>query len=115
QRKAESSQNPQTYLTGLALESDIDANRTLEEKGIRLDGDGAVTAFIGTKFDPNAKPRRVTADVCLDVGATRVIDSAGADVTPPDRQAVVGLEVEFVLVDDAMQISNSQTDADTEC
>ncbi|MCD2441483.1 hypothetical protein LQ757_04245 [Agromyces sp. SYSU K20354] len=37
----------------------------------------------------------VSAYVCLDIGDTRVVDSSGADVTPPDRILRAPLQVRF--------------------
>jgi len=47
--------------------------------------------------------------VCIDVSQVRVMDEAGTDVTPPDRQPVVPLEVEFVGdSSDSLLISRSE-------
>lgn len=114
QRNDESATDPQIYLTGLALESDVNANRVLNQNGIHIDGDGEVTSFNGGTANLGARPGRVTASICLDVSGTRVIDSEGLDVTPPDRLAVVALEVEFVM-SDKVRIAKSLDDTDTAC
>lgn len=111
QRQELSSEDPQEYLTGLALESDIDANRILEQNGIRIEGDGEVSSFRG-KFTGVGT---LTADICLDVSETRVIDANGLDVTPPGRPTAVALEVEFVTASKEVRISSSLENADAEC
>jgi hypothetical protein len=47
--------------------------------------------------------------VCLDAEATRVLDQAGADVTPPDRRAVTPLVVS-VEVDQSGSLSVSKSE-----
>ncbi|MGM7671921.1 hypothetical protein [Microbacterium sp. A93] len=115
QRENGSEANPQDYLTGLALESDIDANRTLEQNAIQIEGDGEVLSVRGNDVNLTSSPGQVSADVCLDVSSTRVLNSQGVDVTPKDRASVIALSVEFIVDGDTILIAASAENSVAEC
>ncbi|MFC9561036.1 hypothetical protein [Agromyces sp. NPDC056965] len=72
-----------------------DSLQRLQESGTRTQGD--------TLFDNAGLVEKVEADgvatvsvyLCLDVSGVRVIDAAGADVTPPERLNRAPIQVEF--------------------
>lgn len=108
----ESTPDPQDYLIGEALAGDIDGGRFLDEQGLRLAGAGAVASFLGTDVTATDGTTAISGVVCLDVAGIRLIDSAGADVTPPERTDIVAQLVTFIEVDGGLRISSeSATDA----
>lgn len=115
QRENESAQDPQEFLTGLALESDINSTRMFEENGVQIVGPGLVPSITGTNADLTGNPTQVTVQVCLDVSETQVVNSDGADVTPPDRENIFTLDVEFILVRGELLISNSIESGEDKC
>lgn len=99
----ESSPDPQDFLIGEALEADIDGLRLFDEQGIHLSG----TASVGEVAGISVTTATVLASVCIIATDVRVIDSAGADVTPAERPESSLLHVIFTEVDGDLFISKS--------
>ncbi|QOC25727.1 hypothetical protein IC744_05035 [Microbacterium hominis] len=95
--------DPTDFLTGQALTSSINAQRRFEEEGIRLVGITAVESVSRVSRTATA----TTIQVCLNNSGTKVLDTGGTDVTPPDRPTSGGLEV--VIVNANQQVSLSST------
>lgn len=95
------------FLVGAALESDIQSKRYLDENRLRLDGDSTIIEIKGTKSAISSSVGSVVIEVCLDVSASRVLDSAGNDVTPADRENRWVLSVTLVGARDQLLISDS--------
>lgn len=93
--RGESEPDPQEFLTSIALESDIDAQRSLREWGLRASGEAKILSFRGTETGGDEPTTTVEGIVCIDVSKFRVVDAGGIDVTPPDRGDVVAQRVEF--------------------
>lgn len=93
--RGDSEPDPQEFLTSLALESDIEAQRSLREWGLRASGEAKILSFRGTEASVGEPTAKVEGMVCIDVSEFRVVDSGGIDVTPPDRGDVVAQLVEF--------------------
>lgn len=112
-RGGDAEADPTFYLTGLALESDIDAAQYFDQRGLQLRGDGEIIFFHGESaaLDPGS----ITAEICLDVSATRVMTNEGVDETPVDRMPRVLLTVVFVWSDPELQIANSSLVEDEQC
>jgi hypothetical protein len=94
-------------LTGDVLESEKSGLRDAREKGQRTDGEELVAGFQVTDrgLDPRGA-QYMTAQVCLDVSGTRIIDSAGSDITP-DRATRQSLQVKAIRsVDGLWRISD---------
>lgn len=115
QREEGNPADPQDFLTGKALESDIEATRILEANDLDIQGNGEVASFHGTKVDMDTVPLQVSAGICLDVGATRLLDSHGSDVTPSNRTDLVPLDVDFILLEAGLTISASTESSTLEC
>lgn len=96
--------DPELFLTGSALEGERRSQLEFDQLGIRLDGDLRLASMTVSR----ASGVSLRSYVCLDVSNTRVLDEAGVDVTPKDREALLGLEVAFVRHGDATLISESQ-------
>lgn len=97
--------DPQTYLTGPALTSDLAGRRRFEELGVKLVGPSEVS-----QFDPRTATddfTRLTAIVCLDSTNARLVDEQGKDVTPADRDPTLALQIEFKVVAGAFLIRDS--------
>ena len=105
--------DPQVYLTGPALESDIESKQRFDELGVRLAGQSEVTRFEPQSVSDDLA--RVTAIICLDSTNARVVDEAGADVTPEDRDATLMLVIGFKLVNGSFLIRDSDIAENESC
>ncbi|MGN7947608.1 hypothetical protein ACTJKH_02565 [Microbacterium sp. 22215] len=115
-RRAESRDaDPQRYLTGVALESDLDAERYFEEHHLHILGEAMIDGFRGESANLSDSPIEVVARVCINVKNTRVVDDKGDDVTPADRPARLPLEVTFVGSKDTLLIADSVLIEGEEC
>ncbi|KDP92508.1 hypothetical protein W824_00690 [Clavibacter cf. michiganensis LMG 26808] len=87
-------------LTGNVLESEKSGLHDAREKGQRTDGEETVSGFQVTDrgLDPQGA-QYMTAQVCLDVSGTRIIDSTGKDVTP-ERVPRLSLQAKAIKSED---------------
>jgi hypothetical protein len=97
--------DPNSYLTGEALESSIRAQKRLDERGVRLRGTTTVHAVTGR----SASGTRVTLEICVNSAETRVLDEHDNDVTPAEREDLGSLEVDFVWSSAEPLISGSRS------
>lgn len=88
---ANSEVEPQSFLSGNALTAEVDSQREFERRGITLVGSLRVDSI---SLD-SPTTGLVDGVVCLDVSDTRVLDQDGLDVTPADRDPILGLAVQF--------------------
>ncbi len=95
-RAGDEASQPASYLTGTALEADIDAAREFEELGIRLSGLVKISKFIGVSATLRGEIATVDAVVCIDASETIVLDENGEDVTPQNRATKFAQAVTFV-------------------
>lgn len=107
--------SPRTYLTGLALESDYETSRLLDEDQLSIHGDGVVSSFVGQEFDEDATPNIATASVCMDVSRTQLLDASGDDVTPASRRDRINLDVAFVAAGGTFLIAESTASETSAC
>lgn len=98
----QSKPDPESFLIGEALERDIDSRHELDQLGVRLDGRSAVGAVVPVSAAPASGNVRIHA--CYDSTETRVLNEAGDDVTMPDRDPTVMVEVSLTLVSGALLI-----------
>lgn len=101
----ESQPDPTSYLTGKALEVDLDGDRQLEAMGLRIEGPSAVTSVLPL----SATRGHAEVLVCLDSSESRLLDEAGVNRTPTDRQDVIGLDVKILWSLKTPLISESTT------
>ncbi|CAH0167801.1 hypothetical protein SRABI121_01673 [Microbacterium sp. Bi121] len=94
------------FLTGAALDSDIETKRYLKENNLTLSGQSEIVSFSGTSADLD-RLSRIQARVCLDVSDSRVIDKNGNDVTPSNREDRWVLNVALTGTPDEILITNS--------
>jgi hypothetical protein len=112
-RGGDASPNPQDYLTGSALEGDIDAVNYLQAEGLRLDGDVQLLSFTGVEAFIEGSDLSITGIVCLDTSSTRVLSEDGTDVTPADHADVIAQSVTFMGTSGGLLIaSESPMEAD---
>ena len=107
--RGESEPDPQDFLTSLALESDVDAQRLLREWGLRASGDAEILSFLWTEASIVGPTASVAGIACIDVSRFRVVDAGGIDVTPPDRGDVVAQLVEFTGRGDRLLITHEDS------
>lgn len=102
--------DPIDFLIGNALEGDLEGQAAIAEAGLVVRGETEVPSLAhGTRQSDGS----ITLVACVDVAKTRLLDSNGKDVTPPDRDD--RLEIELVLqpVGDSLLIAESE--AISEC
>lgn len=104
-RRGTAGAEPQNFLSGQALEDDINAQRTLKEKHLRIDGPNRVSSFHAVEYDKERE--QVSAELCIDVTGSRVVDESGADVTPPSRADLVALRVVMTSQGDQLAITSA--------
>ncbi len=105
--------DPQAVLVGRALEADIAGVRKLKSAGIHVVGPSALHSFAPQTRASGLAAETMTAVVCLDASQAIVVDAAGQDVTPPERQAIAAFDVVFVVAGSALLISESNTSTAT--
>lgn len=91
QQNGEPSVDPQQYLAGAALDDDVNSVREFEKSGLKITGTSSIKYFRPQSYDANSD--KVESLACLDVSQSRVVNSAGLDVTPTNRKALVSLSV----------------------
>ncbi len=84
--------DPDSFLTGGALQGSIEGEQKLRDAGVHLEGSSSI---VGVKH-VSADSSSATITVCLDVSGVTVLNSSGANVTPADRPALNALEIEVV-------------------
>lgn len=115
QRDGDAATDPQDFLVALALDNDIDAIRLFEQNGLHIAGHGEIKRIRGTEAALESVPQSVEMFICLDVSATRVLNTKDEDVTPKDRADLVALTVEFTASDNGLMISDSIEGTKEEC
>lgn len=98
--------DPHQYLTGLALEGDIDTQNLLLASGMRVTGAAMLEAFIGESADIGGSASRVIAVACLDVSSVVLLDDSGADVTPLERGDKIAQRIVFTGHGESMLIAD---------
>lgn len=97
--------DPQVFLTGQALQVDIDTQQQLDQSGLRIVGPTTISSISGVSFDGE----EISIEVCLDSSMTRVETTAGEDATPADRQPISLAFVGMIATGDGALIRTSTT------
>jgi hypothetical protein len=105
--------SPFDFLTGDALESDIDAETLQRQHGLQIVGPTFVVDVRGLDYASPTGSVRIS--VCIDVAQARVVDESGNDVTPDDRADRAMLDVGLVSAGDALLIEDSELATDSAC
>ncbi|CAH0156157.1 hypothetical protein [Microbacterium foliorum] len=114
-RQGDVTADPQQYLTGAALEGDIDAMNSLVEWGLESTGNATVRSFRGVEFRAGSQATTVSGLVCVDVSQVRVINASGEDVTPSERGEIVAQQVTFTGAPDGVLVSDEASAEETSC
>lgn len=109
----QSEPDPESFLIGEALERDIDSRLELDQLGVRLDGRSVVGAVVPMAAD--SASGNVNIHACYDSTETRVLNEAGDDVTMPDRDPTVMVEVSLTYVGGALLIEQMTPVAGDPC
>lgn len=97
------------FVTNEQLTREIETANYFASQGLRAVGRPRITKFDLQQFFEANGEAEVVVYVCLDVSDVAVVDASGADVTPPDRAPVVGLEVSLVGASaDSLLIASSE-------
>ena len=107
--------DPQQFLVGAALESDMDTQNLLMADGLSTAGRATIISINGKVSEPAGSVSTVTMTVCTDVSALLLLDDAGADITPADRGEVVALEVVIVGDRQSLLISDASPTSGNPC
>ncbi|MFB4351204.1 hypothetical protein [Microbacterium sp. CR_7] len=103
------------FLAGKALESEIETNRYLKANDLVLEGSLLINDVHGVSATFDTPVAEVLLEICVDVSQSRVLNSAGADVTPPSRAGTWLLLVTFVGTRDHLLVSDSSPVEDRSC
>ncbi|SEB55946.1 hypothetical protein SAMN04489807_1342 [Microbacterium hydrocarbonoxydans] len=98
--------DPHQYLTGLALEGDIDTQTLLLSSGMRVTGAAMVESFVGESADMGGSASRVIGVACIDVSSVVLLDESGANVTPPERGDKIAQRIVFTGSAESMLIAD---------
>lgn len=104
-REGKTTPDPQDFLVGAALEGDIDGLEYLRLNDLVATGTAEVVRFIGESSTITHSSTEVTATVCLDVSAARVIHESGQDVTPATRPNLLAQKVSLLHTGQGFRIS----------
>ncbi|MCS3443651.1 hypothetical protein [Microbacterium phyllosphaerae] len=107
--------DPQRFLTGIALEGDIGAQDLLTAQGLTASGIATIDSIRGANSELSTNVATVTMIACIDVSTVVVLDSAGNNVTPPERGETVVQQVLLVGDADTLLIADASTADDTPC
>lgn len=99
--------DPQRFLTGGALEVDIDTQNTLVSNGLSAVGTATIDSLQRESIEFSANAVTVRLTVCTDVSALSLLDGAGANVTPAERGNTVALAVDLVGDGESLLISDA--------
>lgn len=81
------------FVTERRLVDELRGFETLRDSGLRLEGKASVTAVELQRYDEVAGEVEIAFYGCVDFSGSRVLNSAGEDVTPVDREDVLLLEI----------------------
>ena len=112
-REDPAASDPQEFLVGEALEIDVDTQQQLDQADLMIVGSTTVVDVEGLDTSPDLAEVRIA--VCMDSTDTRVIDSAGEDVTPEDRPARTRVRVQLERFDRGLVISESDLMDEDSC
>lgn len=107
--------DPHSFLTGLALEADIDAQNLFQSSGVRAVGTTALSSFRGLEASIETANPVIVAHVCIDVSQLRVVDANGRDVTPADRGDIVAQTVKLFHVGQDLKIADEASAEESSC
>ena len=106
---------PEDLLTGTALDADASTQRTLDEQELRIVGTSRIQAFVPIDADIDASVAKISAEICVDIGDSRVLDEEGTDVTPAARADQANVSVVFTGTKDSLLISATEAPGDSTC
>lgn len=105
--------DPQLFLIGDALAVDVDTQRQLDQEKLSVVGPSRVVSVVHE--DLSRSFTSVDLTVCLDSGATRLVDGAGTDVTPTSRETRISLAVRLDRLARSYRIADSEVVEDGTC
>lgn len=102
--------DPTDLLTASAYNDHVETQRALEERDWRIEGATSIASVehLSTTSDT------IELSACIDASQTRVLDSVGNDVTPPDRDERLIVNVTVTSGPTVLAISRSIA-VDSEC
>lgn len=111
----DASADPEGFMSGDALESDLESQRKLLSQNLRISGASTIIDFNPVDARINGPVAVLVVDVCLDISASRLLDDNGIDRTPSERSSTGALSVEFTGDAENMLISRSSPTESSQC
>jgi len=106
---------PSAYLSGEALEADIETQRTLIDQHLQIIGASTIHEFVPLESSIDEPVATILVEICIDISGSRVIDQHGKDITPTDRPERGKLSVEFSGNGQQLLISRSTPAEESAC
>jgi hypothetical protein len=92
------------FVTERRLTDELRGFGTLREAGLRIEGVASFEVLAVQRYEEIGPDAEVVFYACSDLSRSRVIDEGGADVTPPDRDDRLLIEVVLRTVDGALPL-----------
>jgi len=107
--------NADEFLTGTALEDYLEGAQYLAANGLTLGGVTEVVSFVGKSADVTGEVARISAEACVDLSQSTVLDSSGANVTPTERANAWRFALTFIGDHNKLVIDTSSGTEDPSC
>ena len=107
--------NADEFLTGTALEEYLEGAQYLSANGLTLGGVTKVVSFVGKSADVSGEVARISAEACVDLSQSTVLDSSGANVTPTERADGWRFALTFIGDGNTLVIDTSSGAEDPSC
>ncbi|KQZ22245.1 hypothetical protein ASD43_16105 [Microbacterium sp. Root553] len=114
-RQGDVTADPQQYLTGAALEGDIETQSLLASNQLRAAGTAVLITFAGESTNVDEGNGTVTGTVCVDASGVVLLTATGEDVTPPGRGEKIAQRITFAGTSDTLLISAEETGEGGSC
>ena len=111
----DSEAEPQDFLTGTALDTDSSTQQTLDQQGLRIVGASSINEFVPVEADFDSAVAKISAEICVDISGSRVLNEQGSDVTPTKRPDRANVAVVFSGNSSSLLISATKAPEDSAC
>jgi hypothetical protein len=99
-----------SFVTEDRLVDELRGFSTLKEAGLRISGTATFDVIDLQRYDVLGSDVEIVFYACVDLAKSRVIDQEGNDVTPPDREDLLVLEIVLQTVDGELPLRVASDD-----
>jgi hypothetical protein len=92
------------FVTEERFQDELRGFETLRESNLRTEGTATLEVLQIQRYDEASGDAEVVFYACWDASASRVLNAVGEDVTPPDREDRLVLEVFVRTIDGALPL-----------